>query len=83
MSTPRIPQTDSITELAHFWETHDLTDFEDQLEEVREPVFQRETTVRIPLPQKDAETLKELARAKGMHDVDLARQWIIEHVHRA
>ncbi len=41
MNTTQIPQTDSIEELAHFWETHDLTDFESELEEVTEPVFER------------------------------------------
>jgi hypothetical protein len=35
----RLPKTDSIDELAQFWDTHDLTDFEDQLEVVTEPVF--------------------------------------------
>ena len=44
----KIPETDSIRELASFWDTHDLTDFEDQLEEVTEPgnllVFTSEKT---------------------------------------
>ena len=35
MKNKNIPKTDSIQELAHFWDTHDLTDFEDELEEVR------------------------------------------------
>lgn len=38
----QLPKTDSIDELARFWDTHDLTDFEDQLEVVTEPVFVRE-----------------------------------------
>ena len=33
---------DSVQELAQFWDTHELTDFEDQLEEVTEPVFERQ-----------------------------------------
>ncbi len=41
MRNQQIPETDSIEELAAFWDTHDLTDFEDQLEEVTEPVFVR------------------------------------------
>jgi len=50
MSKLGIPETDSIAELARFWDTHDLTDFEDQLEEVTEPVFLREMEiVRVPL----------------------------------
>lgn len=36
-----IPQTDSIEELAIFWQTHDLTELEDELEEVPMPVFVR------------------------------------------
>ncbi len=39
MKNQQLPQTDSIQELAHFWDTHDLTDFEDELVEVTEPVF--------------------------------------------
>jgi len=81
MSTSNIPHTDSIEELARFWDHHDLTDFEEQLEEVPEPVFERETTVRVHLPRKEAETLKELAQSKGLRDVDLIRQWILERVH--
>ncbi len=43
MARTDIPQTDSIQELAHFWDMHDLTDFEGELEEVSEPVFKRQT----------------------------------------
>ncbi len=39
MKGNKIPQTDSIQELADFWDTHDLTDFDAELEEVDEPVF--------------------------------------------
>ena len=34
MKKQTLPQIDSIEELAHFWDTHDLTAFEDELEEV-------------------------------------------------
>lgn len=37
----RLPNTDSVQELAGFWDKHDLTDFADELQEVREPVFVR------------------------------------------
>ena len=40
MKARKIPSTDSIEELARFWDTHDLTEFEDQLEEVGDPVFE-------------------------------------------
>lgn len=36
-----IPETDSIEALAEFWDTHDVTDLEDDLEEVNVRVFVR------------------------------------------
>ena len=39
MRKRKLPNTDSVEELARFWDTHDVTDFEDELEEVTEPVF--------------------------------------------
>ena len=52
MRSAELPKTDSIEDLARFWDTHDLTDFEDQLEEVTEPVFELK-----PEPDPDAEEL--------------------------
>ena len=49
MNRKNIPKTDSIQELAHFWDTHDLTDVEDELEEVSEPVFELGTQLLVPL----------------------------------
>lgn len=40
----KLPQTDSIQELAAFWDSHDVTDFEDELIEITEPVLERETS---------------------------------------
>lgn len=42
----RLPATDSVRELASFWDTHDLTDFDNQLEVVAEPVFERKREPR-------------------------------------
>ena len=51
----KIPQTDSIAELARFWDTHDLTDFESELVEVTEPVFERsEKILHISLHSRQA-----------------------------
>lgn len=50
MNRTNIPQTDSIQELADFWDTHNLTDFEDELEEVTEPVFDTSASVQ-PYPR--------------------------------
>ena len=37
MKQSKLPRTDSIQELAEFWDTHDLTGFDEELEEVAEP----------------------------------------------
>jgi hypothetical protein len=55
MSNSKIPHSDSIEELARFWDQHDVTDYEEELEEVGEPVFERETVVGVHLPCKKTE----------------------------
>lgn len=74
----RIPQTDSIEELAHFWDTHDLTDFADQLEEVTAPVFEREEELTVHLQPEEVRAVKKLAASKGVADTELIRQWVLE-----
>lgn len=76
----RIPQTDSIEELASFWDTHDVTAFEDELHEVSEPVFAREspTIVQIHLANDEADALHRIAQSRGMRDNDLIKEWVNE-----
>ena len=78
MSTKKLLQTDSIEELAQFWDTHDLTDFTEELEEVAEPVFERETVVRIHLSSEEAEAVRRIAKSKGMDFTELIRGWVVE-----
>ncbi len=80
MKSPRIPNTDSIEELSKFWDTHDLTDFEDQLEELTAPVFSRrkESTVAIELTPKEVQALSRLAESQGVEETKLVRQWVRE-----
>ena len=83
MKTQKLPQTDSIEALAKFWDTHDLTDFEDQLTEVTEPVFERqpETVMRLHLQPREAEIVKRIAESKGMEQEALIREWVLEKLH--
>ena len=80
MNTTDMPQTDSIQELARFWDTHDLTDFEDQLE-VAEPVFEREAVVKIQLEPEQIDALNEIAKSRGVGSADLVREWVLERIH--
>jgi len=81
MIANHLQHTDSIQQLAQFWDTHDVTDFEDELEEVTESVFDREQTVMVHLTPEDAELVKEIAKAKGLKDAELIREWVVEKVH--
>ena len=80
MKTEALPQTDSIQELAQFWVTHDLIDFEDALEEVSEPVFERRTVIALNLESAEAEAVKKLAESKGVADAELIRGWVREKI---
>ena len=60
MNCKNIPQTDSIKKLANFWDTHDLTDFEDELEEVNETVS--DNLVSVCLEPEEFEIIETLAK---------------------
>jgi CopG antitoxin of type II toxin-antitoxin system len=81
MKTQQLPRTDSIQELAHFWDTHDLTDFEDELDEVTEPVFEPTTVIPLNLESAEAEAVRRIAEAKGIADAELIRGWVREKIH--
>ena len=81
----RLPNTDSIAELAAFWDSHDLTDFEKDLEEAAEPVFVRAkgTSLSIDLQPTEAQHLRRIARSKGVKETTVLRQWIVERLHES
>jgi hypothetical protein len=85
MKKRKLPSTDSVEELARFWDTHDVTDFEDELEEVTEPVFVRAkgASLSIVLPAADVRRLKGIARAMGVRETTVVRQWIVEKLRPA
>jgi len=79
----KLPQIDSIEELARFWDTHDLTEFEKELEEVTESVFERKPDTVIPfhLQPQELEAVKRVAQARGVAEAALLREWVLEKLH--
>lgn len=73
MNPAKMPPIDSVQELARFWDTQDLTDFEDELEEVPEPIFELRTELTIPLGPKELEAFRALAKARDTSPVNLVR----------
>ena len=80
MNHKNIPKTDSIQELASFWDTHDLTDFEDELEEVNEPVFELGAQLLVPLKPRELAALYALAKSRNTSPAHLIREWLVEHL---
>jgi hypothetical protein len=80
LNMSKIMRTDSIEELARFWDAHDLTEFEDEMEEVEEPVFDKEpqAIMRIRLLPEEVAALKRIAESKGVDQTDLIREWVSE-----
>ncbi len=81
MSKKKIPKANSIQELANFWDIHDLTDFEDQLEEIKEPVFERENVFNLSFEPEEAEAVKQIARSRGISYAELVKEWVLEKIH--
>ena len=78
MNKAKLPKTDSIKKLAEFWDTHDLTDFEEELEEIPEPVFVRGSEIKVHLESSEAETVEQMAQAKGISREELIHAWVLE-----
>lgn len=82
MSKSKLPKADSIRALAAFWDTHDVTDFEDELEEVAEPVFVRGNAIKVPLESRDVKVVEKMANAKGVTREELVLGWVLQHLPR-
>jgi hypothetical protein len=78
----RLPKTDSIKMLAEFWRSHDLTDYEAELEEVIEQVFVRSTAINVPLEAHEAQAVELMAKAKGVSREQLVRAWVLQKLAR-
>jgi hypothetical protein len=65
MKKPRLPKTDSIKKLVEFWDSHDLTDFEDELKKVAEPLFVRSTSIRCLSKRMKTKRSSEWLRPKA------------------
>jgi hypothetical protein len=82
MKKPKLPKFKTIDELAKFWETHDSTDYEDELEEVTEPVFVRRPAIQVHLASREAKAVERMANAKGISREELIRSWVLEKLPR-
>lgn len=82
----KIPEFKNIEEEARFWDTHNITDFEDETEDV-DIVFDlkkpRTETLIVRLQKDLKDRLSKIARKKGLNVSTLARMWLIEKLQTA
>jgi predicted DNA binding CopG/RHH family protein len=81
--TTRIPVFKSIKEEAEFWDTHDVTDFLDELTPVTAKVTlsqPKEETITLRIQATLKKQLSEIATEMGVNTSTLARMWIIEKI---
>ena len=78
---PRIPTFNSREEEARFWGTHDTADFEDEFEPV-DVSFARNLSqgITVRFTPETLETLRAIAKRKGIGPTTLARMWILERL---
>lgn len=77
----RIPEFTTREAEAEFWDTHDFTEFKDELKPVRVRFaknLSQGLTIRLDSPT--LEKLRREATAKGLGPTQLARMWILERL---
>jgi predicted DNA binding CopG/RHH family protein len=79
----QIPNFQTIEEEAEFWDTHSITDFLDEMEEVTDAKFVRarlKKGVTIRLDEDKLADLRQEAKSRGISAAALARIWILERL---
>ena len=74
----KIPEFKSMEEERNFWNTHDTTEFLDELEPV-DAIFVRRkpmTSISLRLPNEDLEKIKRIAKKHGIPYTTLIRNMI-------
>lgn len=79
----RIPKFKTYEEEVKFWDTHNVTDFIDETEDVN-LVFEldkpRDETLIVRLQKDFKDKLEKTARSKGLNVSTLARMWLMERL---
>lgn len=77
----RIPEFSNRAEEAAFWDTHDITDYLDELESVEVRFVKKLSEgITVRLTPAMLRQLQIQARRKGVGPSTLARMWILERL---
>ena len=77
----RIPDFKSRQEMAQWWDTHDLADYQDEFKTVK-AYFAKNLSegITVRLDPKTLIKLRSRAHKKGVGPTTLARMWIMENL---
>ena len=81
MKKNKIPKFKNYVEEANFWDTHDVTDYLDEMKFTDVefvPRQKKEQTVTIRIESKLKNKMENVARNSGVNLSTLARMWLIE-----
>lgn len=78
----RLPKFNSEAEEAEFWATHELTEFEADLEPADVRAMRPDQVVAVRLSKADVNALRRLAERKGIGYTTLIRVWIKEKLQK-
>lgn len=79
--TSGIPEFASREEEAAFWDSHDFSEFEDELTPVKVRFAKRLSQgVAVRFDEETLEALRIQARRKGIGPTTLIRMWVIERL---
>jgi hypothetical protein len=74
-------QFTSFEELADFWETHDLTDYEDQLKEVKYKIALKPTRqFVVTLSDELTKIMRRVVQREGVSMQTLVNLWVKERL---
>ncbi|HUT69481.1 MAG TPA: CopG family antitoxin [Desulfatiglandales bacterium] len=78
----KIPEFKTIEEMARFWNTHDITDFENHLIEVKEPLFENMESriILLMLDSEQYDKLKKIADQKKLNTISLVNEWVTKQI---
>ena len=79
--TSRIPEFKSREEMAEWFDTHDMADYQDEFKTVRAKFAKNLSEgLNVRLDPETLDKLRHIAKEKGIGPTTLARMWIMEHL---
>jgi predicted DNA binding CopG/RHH family protein len=77
----RIPRFSSRQEEAEFWDSHDITDYLDELQPVEVKVSKNLSEgITVRLDEESLNELRSIAAEQGIGPTTLMRMWVLERL---